>query len=119
MRQGNFIILFIFLCLAACSSNKVDFDLINETGKKIREVKIQESDDNLSQPEIILEPYDNFRYSVKIKSKTDGDYFLSYNQEGIIKTLKFGYFTNGNPLANYTIRINSDSLRIEEKPTHY
>ena len=47
--------------------------------------------------------------------KTDGDFYIEYYINGEMKTKKFGYYSNGSPLANnYYIVISNDDIIIKE-----
>ncbi|MBC2844815.1 hypothetical protein [Winogradskyella flava] len=118
MKKNTLKILVILLILSSCN-NKVEaiFKISNQTGFEIDSLKIE--------PMVIqdgkyisLKPEEEIKYSSDMTgiAKIDGNYRISYHQNGETIVKDFGYYTNGYPLEDLTIiEILSDTILIKSE----
>lgn len=116
MRIKEFI-LFVVVSFCSCQSNlKAKFEITNETKILIDSINIKTFDHNANPKWIKLKSGQNQLYWLEMTNlpKVDGDYLLTY-RDSILKTVRFGYFSNGFPLEKVTnIIIKKDTVIIDQ-----
>lgn len=116
MKVIGFIIFVVVFFCSCQSSIKAKFEITNETEILIDSINIKSFDHNDNPNWIKLKSGQNQLYWLDMTNlpKVDGDYLLTY-RDSVLKTVRFGYFTNGFPLEKETnIKIKKDTVIIDQ-----
>lgn len=115
----NIIYVLIILIFCSCKKDRtVKFEVTNHSGTTIDSViisglgktKIQ----SLKKSQSLST---NIDYS-QSETRIDGSYQIKIFENGKSRDYYFGYYTNGLPISDYDITIESDTITLKEKLHH-
>jgi hypothetical protein len=109
------ITILLISCVGPFGNKSIKVRVLNSSNSVISNVKITTSEnlDSLFFPDMDIYERRSGNLNMK-KNKTDGEYRVSYKQNGKYHFVKEGYYTNGRSL-NYSMNIvvKSDTVLIK------
>ncbi|MBB2147009.1 hypothetical protein GM921_16010 [Pedobacter sp. LMG 31464] len=110
-----FIAILLISCVSPLGNKSIKVQILNASNTPISNVKITTSEnlDSLFFPSIDI--YEGkFGNLNMAKNKIDGEYRLSYKQDGKYHLIKTGYYTNGRSLAySMYIEVKKDTAIVK------
>lgn len=104
----------ILISMVSCrDSGFAHFEITNNTNRPIDSLQVL-PDKNTRVLSILPGETREYISDMRGGAKTDGEYMLKFKTDSVVRTKRFGYYTNGYPIEESTkINIKADTILFD------